>query len=350
MRPQYSLVAALAVAGTVTALSAAMPAPAAAEAVSLKLHTFVPPVASTFRNLKAWAHKVETESNQSIKITLFASMQLGGKPPDLYNQVRDGVVNFAWTLPGYTPGTFPRAEVFELPFVGGSGLATTLAVTEFYPKWLVEEFSAVHPVILHAPGAVVLHVKTRPVRRMEDLKGLKIRTPSRPTSNMFKALGAVPVGIPGARTTEAVIRGVVDGAIYPWAIARANRMIDETRYHTEGAIHNALLSLLMNKATYAKLSAANKKVIDANSHGEQARLFGIKWSEDDKAGIARAKKLGHPIIKLSAAERERWKKASQGVIDAWIADMTKKGHPGQALVDDATRLVEKYEKEAMMQK
>ena len=44
-------------------------------------------------------------------------MQLGGTPPQLYDQARDGVADIVWTLPGYTPGRFPRIEVFELPFV-----------------------------------------------------------------------------------------------------------------------------------------------------------------------------------------------------------------------------------------
>ena len=91
---------------------------AQAPQVTLKMHHFLPPVSNGHAKFLApWARKVEADSQGRIKIDIFPSMQLGGTPPQLYDQARDGVADLVWTLPGSTPGRFPGIEVVELPFV-----------------------------------------------------------------------------------------------------------------------------------------------------------------------------------------------------------------------------------------
>ena len=109
-----SLVAgALLAAGTFAGSGAAL-----AQEVTLRMHQFLPPQANVpAKVLIPWAKRVEEASDGRIKVEVFSAMALGGTPPQLIDQARDGVVDIVWTLPGYSPGRFPRAEVFELPFM-----------------------------------------------------------------------------------------------------------------------------------------------------------------------------------------------------------------------------------------
>jgi TRAP-type transport system periplasmic protein len=320
--------------------------PVRAQTIELRMHTHVPPVSSSFKNLTWWKNKVEKESGGRLKITLFGSNQLGGKAEDIYDQVKSGVVDIGWTLPGYKAGLFPVTSAFELPFIGDIASVNSAALDPFVRKYAQKEWGDVHMIVAHSAGVSVLHMKTRKIEKLEDFKGLKIRTPSRISSAALGALGATPVPIPGLKITEALMHDVVDGAVAPWAIARAIRTIDVAKYHTENTLHGPTLAMVMNKQSYAKLPPDLQKVIDANSGQALAKHFGELWEKDDMPGRAKAKELHHEIIVLSAAEQARWKKASQPVYDDWIKEMDGKGYNGRELVDAAEGLIAKAKTEA----
>ena len=118
-------------AATAVAAVAAVAVPAQSQAATLRMHTFIPPVANPAKTfLIPWAKKIEKDSAGALKIQPFWAMQLGGRAPQLLDQVRDGVVDIVWTLPGFTPGRMPRVEPFELPFVHKDALSTTLALQD----------------------------------------------------------------------------------------------------------------------------------------------------------------------------------------------------------------------------
>src|SRR5687767_9507971 len=187
------------VGGAVALVGAAWLGAAAAQAqeVTLKVHHFIGPTAPTqTRMVGPWAEAVQQQSGGRIKVEMYPSMTLGGSPPQLISQLRDGVVDLVWTLPGYTPGQFPRTEVFELPFVHtNDAVATNLAIQDLYDEWLAEEYQDVHPILIHVHAGNALHTIDTPVRKPADLAGLKIRTPSRTGSFVLEALGASPVGM-----------------------------------------------------------------------------------------------------------------------------------------------------------
>src|SRR3546814_463063 len=196
--------------------------------------------------------KVEAESGGRIKIEIYTSMQLGGKPPALYDQVRDGVVDIVWTLPGYTAGRFPITEVFELPFMAASAEATSQAIHEFYLQHAKEEFGDVHPLMVHvhAPGS--LHMRGKEVRTLADLNGLKVRAPTRMTNAALEALGATPIGMPVPAVPESLARGVIDGAALPYEVALPLKIHELTTSHTEiggqHGLYTAVFLFTMNKA------------------------------------------------------------------------------------------------------
>jgi TRAP-type C4-dicarboxylate transport system substrate-binding protein len=163
----------LSLAGTAALAAPALLRPGRARAaeVTLKMHHFLPPVSNGHAKFLApWSRKVEAESGGRIKVQIFPSMQLGGAPPQLFDQARDGVADLVWTLPGNTPGRFPRLEVFELPFVASRrGIVNSRAVQEYAQAHAAEEFKEVHPVCVWAHDQGLIHSR-REVRTMADLK------------------------------------------------------------------------------------------------------------------------------------------------------------------------------------
>ena len=321
--------------------------PASAQEVTLRLHQFLPAQANVPTNLlHPWADRVEAASNGRIKIERYPAMQLGGTPPQLIDQAQDGTVDIVWTLPGYTPGRFPTTEVFELPFVMTNAKAASQAYWDMFEKHMKDgEFADVHMIATWVHGPGVIHSR-RKVEKLDDLKGMKLRAPSRIVNTLLGHLGATPVGMPVPAVTEALSRGVIDGAVVPWEVAPSVKIEELVSHHTEfaegQALYTATFVLAMNKARYDALPDDLKKVIDDNSGRELSGMFG--WTQEHYDGPARqlAVDRGNTILRLDADATATWKDAAQPVIDGWIEEMNGRGLDGRALVDEARALIEKY--------
>ncbi|NIA70089.1 TRAP transporter substrate-binding protein [Pelagibius litoralis] len=321
--------------------------PATAQEVTLRIHHFLPPPSTTHKDFIApWAAKVEAESQGRISIEIYPAMQLGGKPPQLFDQARDGVVDIVWTLPGYTAGRFPTMEVFELPFMAASAEATSQAAHAFYEKHAREEFKDIHPLMfhVHAPGS--FHMRGKEVRNLEDLKGLKVRAPTRMTNIALKNLGATPVGMPVPAVPEALSKGVVEGALLPFEVTRPLKVHELTQSHTEiggdRGLYTAVFLFAMNKARYESLPDDLRQVIDNNSGIPLAKQIGQVWDEAEAPGREAAAQLGDSFHTIEGEELARWQAATAPVVDAWMAEMKKSGKDGQALLDEARALVAGY--------
>ena len=323
--------------------------PVSAQEVTLKVQHFLPPPSPAHAQfIKPWADAVTAESNGRIKVEIFAAMALGGRPPQLYDQVKDGVADVVWTLPGYTAGRFPKSEVFELPFMAASATATAQATQEFYEKHLRDEFKDVHVLVMHAHAPGSFFTVSKPIMAVDDLKGLKIRAPTRIINEALKALGATPVGMPVPELPQALSRGVVDGATIPFEVALPLKAHEMVKHVTEipGArgFYTSVFIYAMNKAKYDGLPADLKKVIDANSGMALARKVGKVWDEVEIPGREAAMAAKVQFHKMPAAEIAKMQAATQPVIDAWIKDMDGKGANGKMLVDDARAMIAKYAK------
>lgn len=315
----------------------------AAQKITLRLHNFNSPKAIANRMfMRPWAKEVAAESNGRLTVQVFPAMQLGGRPGDLYGQARDGVVDIVWTLPGYSPGRFPLTEVFELPFIAGDAPATSQALMELYHTRLRREYEDSQPLVFHATARGHIHTSKRAVRRLEDLRGLKLRAPSRASAAMLKALGAVPVGMPIPKVYEAMSRGVVDGTWIPWTIMQPFRLHEVTKYHTEVSLSSALFLMTMNTQAYRRLPKDLRSVIDRTTGMALAKRLGEMWQEDEKPGRETAVAFGHTMISMPPEEMARWRQATNKVTEAWIEKIDELGHRGAAIVADAKRLVAKY--------
>lgn len=315
-----------------------------AQAEALRTHHFLTPPSVTHSGmLKPLSDRLARDTDGKLSLAVFPAMQLGGSPRQLYDQARDGFVDLAWTLPSYTAGRFPIVEVFELPFVGGSAEATSQAVTEFASLHLATEFRDVHVLQLHAHAPATLHMGERRVASLEDMRGLKIRVPGRAIADSITALGGNPVFMPVPDVQQSVARGVIDGAAIPFEVALPLRIHDVTRSHTSIGLYTGVFLLAMNKPRYAALPAELRQALDHNTGLGFAKEVGRMWDEAENPGRAAAQARGNEIIAIDPAERARWVAATRPVIDIWVAEMDKRGLPGAALLDDARRLIVKYE-------
>jgi len=330
---------------------AAGAAPALAQEVTLKVHHFIGPNAPTQTVLiEPWAKRVEEQSDGRIKVEIYPSMTLGGKPPQLISQLRDGVVDIVWTVTSYTPGQFPRTEVFELPFVHhGDAVATNLAIQDLYDEWLAEEYQDVHPILIHVHAGNALHTVDQPVHEPGDLTGLKIRTPSRTGSFVLEALGAVPVGMPVPELPQALSKKVVDGTTIPFEISLPLKIHELVEYDMEfedgDRLGTAVFLFGMNKARYDSLPDDLKAVIDQNSGANLAAEIGEAWMEVEKPGLQAAIDAGNEIIYWPVADKPKWQAAVQPAIDRWVTEVTAAGIDGQALLDAATAAVEAHSRQ-----
>ncbi|MBU3029007.1 TRAP transporter substrate-binding protein [Paracoccus marinaquae] len=324
---------------------AAMTGLAGAQEVTLRVHHFLSADAPIQTGvLEPWEKTVEEQSGGRIDVQIYPSMQLGGRPPQLYDQARDGVVDISWTLLGYTPGRFPVSEVFELPFMSGSATETTMALQEYQAKYLGDELKDVHPLLIHAPAAYKFHTKDKAVAAMGDLSGMKIRAPSRTMTDGLNALGATAVGMPVPEVPQALTTGVIDGAVIPWEVFGSLRIESVTQDHTEfgaenGGLSTSVMALVMNQAKYDALPDDLRQIIDANSGAALAALAGEAFDAAEDAERQKALDAGHRITVIPEEALAEWQAASQPVIDAWVKAVTEAGHDGQAMLDDARAML-----------
>ena len=151
----------------------------------MRIHQMLPAQATIpAQAIEPWAKMVEEQSGGRIKFELYPAMQLGGAPPALFDQAKDGVVDIIWTVLGYTPGRFPKSEVFEMPFLVTTGEATSVAFQKYVEANAMDEFDGVHLIAVHTHGPGLFHTQN-PVTKLEDLAGMKIRGGSRVISDML---------------------------------------------------------------------------------------------------------------------------------------------------------------------
>ncbi|MDX1374656.1 MAG: TRAP transporter substrate-binding protein [Burkholderiales bacterium] len=340
-----------AIGGLSAALSFALLSGAAHAQITLKLHHLLPPKAPAHTQMLApWAHDVEKAAGGKVKIELYPAMSLGGKPPELINQVRDGVVDIVWTVNGYTPNLFPRSEAFELPFVHtNNATATNLAMRDmFLGGQIAEDFKDVKVMFLHVHAGQGIQMAEKEVRKPDDLEGLKMRIPTRTGAWIIEALGAAAVSMPVPALPQALSKKVVDGALIPWEIIPPLKLQDVTKFQIEGPnrvrFGTTTFQVSMNKATWDKLPPDVQKAFDANNGEARWRAVGKVWTDSEDGGIAMAKKAGNTHIQLTQAELDAFKQKLEPVVQRWIDEVKSKGIDGKALVDQARALIAKYSK------
>lgn len=326
------------------ALAALLALPAAAQDFTLRLHSFGSPASLDHTaHLDRWAETIAAESGGRIKVDVFPSMQLGGAPADLVQQLEDGVVDIIWTVAGFTPGRFPGTQGLELPFMNtGTSATMSPAAMEFIETHLGPEFEGIKVIAVHATDAALVHTKDRPVRTLEDFAGLRLRVAGRFIGEAVQALGATPVGIPLGGIYEALSRGQVDGMLVNWAITQPFRFYEVTQYHSDYPLFQSMLMTLMSQESYDRLPPDLQAVIDANSGIAYATKMGEIWDTATEPAKQATRDAGNEVFEIAPEEIARWKAAVQPAYDVWMAEMTSRGYDGAALFAALQEITAKY--------
>jgi TRAP-type C4-dicarboxylate transport system substrate-binding protein len=314
------------------------------ENIKMKLHTFgSPKQPETKWIFEPLAKDFERHSGGTLSFQTYYGMALGGKPRDLISQAENGVVDMSYTLPGYHAGRFPILTGLELPFIAQTGEVFSQVAWDWLDKYANREFTGKLKVVtLNAIDVGVLHTTKRAVRKLEDLKGLKIRVAGRYIGMAVKALGGVPVQMPLPAVYESLARGQTQGMMIPWMITIPFKYAEVTKYHTDTPIYHSLLLTAMNLRSWNKLDAKQKKAVDLSTGRSFAKRYGEQWDAVADPGRQIAIKNGNEIIKLSASEEARWRAAAKGAHNAWMQEMDGKGMNGKQMFADLLALVKKY--------
>jgi TRAP-type C4-dicarboxylate transport system substrate-binding protein len=326
----------LAVFPLLTALSAE------GEPISLNYANFFPPTHVHGKLPQAWASEIEKRTNGKVKITYFPGGTLG-KGNEIYDNVLSGVCDIGLSVFAYTKGRFPVMEAHDSFFGYPSAMAATLMVNDFYNKFKPKELADVKVLYLNAHGPGLLHTK-KPVYKLEDLQGMKIRCTGT-SAMMTKALGGVPVAMPQGDTYEALQKGVVEGTFVPIEALKGWKQGEVIKYTTEcyDVAYSQSVFIVMNLDKWNSLPEDVQKVFEQVSK-EWIPKTGQAWDDIDKGGREFTLSRGNKIIPLSKEESARWVKAVQSVTEDYIKRTEAAGLAGREYIEEYWRLLDKYGK------
>lgn len=315
---------------------------ALAKTVELKFaHAFSPKHTMQTQVFEPWAEKITQETNGQVKVTFFPGGALG-KTPDHYELAEKGIADIIYILHDYTPGRFPMTEVFSLPFMTPSALQTSRAMWKTYEKFpeFQKEYDKVKVLALFCHPGGDFHTVKKPIRSVDDFKGMKIRTANPSVTEALKIFGAVPVTTPVTETYTALERGVVDGTVVPWEGLGIFKLDDLTKYATITDFYTMTMMVVMNKKKWESLPEDVQKVIDKNSGMALSEWCGKVYDATDDPFKNQALKKGIEIIELSAADKEKLQALTMPLRAQWVKNMEAKGLPGQAVLDAALGYLE----------
>ncbi len=330
---------------TTLAVSALLAGSAIAQEYTFKLHHMLGAKAPAQTNmLEPWAKQVEENSGGRVKIEIFPAMTLGGTPPELAQQARDGVVDIIWTVNGYTPGQFPRTEVFELPGVYVNDIeATNLAMYDMFDEYLADDYQGLEVMWLHVHAGQALMTVDKDVRTPAELAGMKIRIPSRTGAWVIDALGASALAMPVPEVPAALSKKVVEATLLPWEIIPPLKLQNQINYFIEGydkaRFGTTTFQVSMNQARWDALPDDIKQAFsDASGRDWWAQVAKV-WRAGDDFGIKMATDAGKTHVTLTEDETAAFMTALEPVQGRWIEEVTSKGLDGTGLVAKAIEMV-----------
>ncbi|MFQ5953773.1 MAG: TRAP transporter substrate-binding protein [Kiloniellales bacterium] len=317
------------------------PSAAGAEAVKLRMATWLPAVHHLPKSLQAWADEVEKASGGSLVIEIDKAPI--AKPPGQYDLVKKAIADMAYPVLAYTPGRFHILRATELPFLSPSAEVGSQAAWDWYARNVGEkEFEDVKLITfwIHGPGH--LHTKTE-VKTLADLKGLKLRVGGGGVA-MSEALGAVPVPMSATKAHESLLRGTTDGTMFPWEAIAGFRLTDLVTFHLEipGGLYATPFALVMNRDKFESLSAEHQAVLTKMGGINGAKFIGVRWDEADRKAREGAVANGNTVQALGAAELENWRNKIQFMDSDWVKKAKDEGWDGEALLSDLRATMKKF--------
>jgi len=321
-------------------LSSCRRAPDQQQAIELSYSVFFPSTHIQTKTADAWAREIEKRTNGRVKITIYDSGTLTS-PQQCYEGVVNGVSDLGMSCLAYTLGRFPLLEGLDLPLGYPNGMVATRIATELTEKYKPAEIADTHVLYIHAHGPGLLASK-KPVKSLDDLKGLKVRATGL-SRNIVEALGGTPVAMPQTDTYEALQKNVVDATLCPIETLKGWKQGEVISSITDATAigYTTAMFVVMNKQRWERLPADIQRVFTEVSR-EWVAKHGQAWDQADAEGREFVKSLKRETITLSAEEQRRWKQAVEPVLNAYLEKTKAKGLPGDEFLKDAQDLVAKY--------
>lgn len=328
------------------AFAAGLAGPAQAQQkFEMKLAYFVGDQHAMSQWLIKWSEQLEKDSGGRITVKRFPNAQMGPTPQH-YDFARTGQADVSWFLHGGTPGRFPLTEIINLPFMVGSAEIGTKVINDkdLRGKYLDAEHKGIRLLMLltHQPGGP--HTTKKPIRTLEDFKGLRLRFASPTVRDLVAGLGATPVGVPPTEIAEQLQKGTIDGTFIDYGGAGiAFRLGGIVKYSTELYAYVTSFGIGMNEDFWNKLPADLKKLVTDSMTGKEKEV-GEAWDALDVPGKKALMDGGGEAIKLSAAENAKVREIGAKVSEDKIKELEGKGMPARAVYNMMRELAEKHGK------
>jgi TRAP-type C4-dicarboxylate transport system substrate-binding protein len=320
---------------TLTCAAALAALPVAAQ-TTLTMSVWIPLQAPFVQHaLVPWARQVEENSGGRVKVNMLAKAVAA--PPGHFDAVRDGLADVAFTVQGYTPGRFTLTKVAEMPFLGDSAESISVAYQRIHEQQLARagEHQGVRvlAVFTHGPGQ--MYSTKKPITRLEDLQGMKMRTGGGVVNDVTNALGATGLLKAATEAYELLSSGIADGAFFARESILTFKLSNVVKHATfvPGGLFNTSFVLMINDARFNALSAADKEAVLKASGENFARTAGRSFDQSDKGAVDLMRQAGMDIRTADAAFVEQMRRATAPVIEAWVADAAKKNVNGRAALD-----------------
>lgn len=314
---------------------------ASAKPLELSLSLVTPP--KHLRNINVinpWVKMIEERTGGKVKMTVYYAAALA-PPPQTFESTVSGVADISEGLVYATPGRFPLTETVMLPELGlETSLSCSKALWQLYqtvPE-LQKEWQGVKMLWLHTTPGIKLITRKKPVRSLEDLKGLKIRVSGATAVKMGKALGFTPVSMGIGDLYLGLEKGVIDGVALPSEILVSRRLGEVTKYVTDIDLGHDAFFVVMNENSWKGLPDDVKKVIEELSGEWAVEFTGKAWDKFDQEAVGKNKASGIEYIELEAAEKAKWKNLLAPVKGEYAAELDAKGLPGKKVLSDIQKM------------
>jgi TRAP-type C4-dicarboxylate transport system substrate-binding protein len=308
--------------------------------IELSYSIFFPPTHVQCVAAEFWAKEIEKRTNGRVKIKTYPGGTLT-RADQVYEGVVNGISDIGMSCFAYTPGRFPLLEGLDLPLGYPSGTVATRVATEMVEKYKPAEVADTHMLYVHAHGPGLLATK-KPVKTLDDVKGLKIRGTGL-SLKIVEALGGTPVAMPQGDTYEALQKGVVDATLCPIETLKGWKQGEVINSVTDATAvgYTTAMFVTMNKQKWEALPPDIQQVFTDASR-EWVSKSGEAWDRADADGREFVKSLQREVVALSPEEQQRWKQAVEPVLAAYVAAAKEKGLPGEQFLKDTQDLIAKY--------
>lgn len=283
--------------------------------ITLRYSTMFPAPHRQSQVVGDWCKEVEKRTNGRVKVTVYPNNTLT-PAVQTYDSVVKGIADIGLADAAYTRGKFPLTEVVGLPLGYKSATQATHMTNAFYNKFKPKEWDETKVLYFYSHGPGLLHSK-KPVAKLEDVKGLKIRSQG-VAANIAQALGGAPVGMPMGEAYDALSKGVADAILCPFEAMKGWKLAEVVGNHTldYGAAYTSAHFVVMNKTKWNSISPADQKVIEKINE-EWIEREGKAWDEIDKEAMDVVQARGSKIIALSKEEDARWTAQVKPLLDEY---------------------------------